>query len=191
MFPRSFHNSYLLDFARNRQLFFARRQAKIKAMKLLIVSPDSQAAGQKFTQELELSNLSEVEIMREVFRAFASHQIIVVREKSEPVMDDAKKKLERRIGDLCLNLLSREFFRAGKKISLNPNEFSLLNLLMENQEKVFSKKEILEKVWGYHHETKTNIVDVLVYRLRSKVDYGFSSSIIKTVRGCGFQLLLP
>ncbi len=91
-------------------------------------------------------------------------------------------------GDLTMDLEKREVFRQGKKISLQVKEFSLLDYFLRNPEKVITKALILEKVWGYDFDPQTNVVDVLVCRLRNKVDKDFSEKIIQTHRGVGYVL---
>ena len=92
------------------------------------------------------------------------------------------------VGNLSLNLLSHEVTREGEKIELQPREFALLEYLMRNAGNVVSKTMILEHVWDYHFDPQTNVVDVLVHRLRSKIDRGFKESLIHTVRGVGYVL---
>jgi DNA-binding response OmpR family regulator len=91
-------------------------------------------------------------------------------------------------GDLALDLLTREVSRSGKPIDLQPREFSLLEYLMRNAGRVVSKSVIIEHVWGYHFDPQTNVVDVLVSRLRNKVDREFDKKIIQTQRGVGYVL---
>jgi DNA-binding response OmpR family regulator len=93
-------------------------------------------------------------------------------------------------GELTLNLLTREVTRAGKKIDLQPREFSLLEYLMRNSGRVVSKTMIIEHVWGYNFDPQTNVVDVLVSRLRNKVDRDFEKPLIHTRRGVGYALKL-
>ncbi len=92
------------------------------------------------------------------------------------------------VGDLSMDLLTREVLRAGKKIELQPREFSLLEYFMRNTGNVLSKTVIMEHVWDYHFDPQTNIVDVLVSRLRSKIDRGFDEKLIHTIRGVGYVL---
>lgn len=91
-------------------------------------------------------------------------------------------------GDLTMDLLTREVSRDDRKIDLQPREFSLLEYLLRNSEHVLSKTMIMEHVWGYDFDPQTNVVDVLVSRLRTKVDKGFQSRLIHTVRGVGYVL---
>jgi heavy metal response regulator len=95
------------------------------------------------------------------------------------------------MGELSLDLLSREVARAGKKIDLQPREFSLLEYLMRNRGRVVSKTMIIEHVWGYNFDPQTNVVDVLVSRLRNKVDRDFENKLIHTHRGVGYAIKLP
>ncbi len=90
--------------------------------------------------------------------------------------------------DLTLDLLTRKVQRGSHAIDLRPREFALLEYLMRNAGKVVSKTMILSHVWGYNFDPSTNIVDVLVSRLRDKVDKPFAHKLIHTVRGVGYSL---
>ena len=92
------------------------------------------------------------------------------------------------VGDLSVDLLTREVRRGEGKIDLQPREFSLLEYLMRNAGRVVSKTMILEHVWGYSFDPQTNVVDVLVSRLRNKVDREFEKKMIHTIRGVGYVL---
>ena len=92
------------------------------------------------------------------------------------------------VGDLSIDLLSREVTRGGKAIELQPREFALLEYLMRNAGNVVSKTMILEHVWDYHFDPQTNVVDVLVHRLRNKIDRDFKEKMLQTVRGAGYVL---
>ncbi|HZD39601.1 MAG TPA: response regulator transcription factor [Terriglobales bacterium] len=92
------------------------------------------------------------------------------------------------VGDLSLDLLTRDCMRCGRKIELQPREFALLEYLMRNVGRVLTKTLILEHVWGYHFYPQTNVVDVLVSRLRNKVDREFEIKLIHTIRGVGYAL---
>jgi two-component system, OmpR family, response regulator len=94
-------------------------------------------------------------------------------------------------GDISLDLLKREVHREGKKIDLQPREFSLLEYLMRNGERVLSKTLILEHLWDYSFDPQTNVVDVLVCRLRNKIDRDFDQKTIHTIRGVGYVLKSP
>lgn len=95
------------------------------------------------------------------------------------------------VGDLTMDLLTREITRGGERIELQLREFSLLEYLMRNRGRVISKTMILEHVWNYGFDPQTNVVDVLISRLRSKVDKGFETKLIHTVRGVGYVLKAP
>ncbi|MFH1103173.1 MAG: response regulator transcription factor [Pseudomonadota bacterium] len=88
--------------------------------------------------------------------------------------------------DLTLDLIRREVARAGKKIFLNSREFSLLEYLMRNTERPVPKMMILEHIWDFHFDPQTNVVDVLVCRLRNKIDKDFPDKLIHTIRGVGY-----
>jgi two-component system, OmpR family, response regulator len=92
------------------------------------------------------------------------------------------------VGDLTLDLLSRKVERGGRAIDLRPREFALLEYLMRHPGRVLSKTMILSHVWGYSFDPGTNVVDVLVSRLRDQVDEGFATKMIHTVRGAGYVL---
>jgi len=92
------------------------------------------------------------------------------------------------IADLSLDLLTRRVVRGGKTIELRPREFALLEYLMRNAGKVVSKTMILSHVWDYNFDPQTNIVDVLVSRLRDKIDRPFETKRLHTVRGVGYVI---
>ena len=92
--------------------------------------------------------------------------------------------------DLSLNLLTREVTRHGRKIELQAREFSLLEYLMRHPGRVLSKTMILEHVWDYAFDPKTNVVDVLVCRLRNKLEGDLDPKLIHTLRGFGYALKL-
>lgn len=92
------------------------------------------------------------------------------------------------VGDLTLDLLTREITRAGQTIELQAREFSLLEYMMRHAGRVVTKTLILEHVWDYSFDPQTNVVDVLVHRLRSKVDKDFPKKLIQTIRGVGYVL---
>jgi DNA-binding response OmpR family regulator len=94
-------------------------------------------------------------------------------------------------GELSMDLLKREPYRGDQKLDLQPREFALLELLLRNKEQVVSKTMILSHIWGYHFDPQTNVVDVLVSRLRSKVDKDFTTKYIHTIRGVGYVLKRP
>jgi len=92
------------------------------------------------------------------------------------------------VGDLSMDLLSREVFRSGRKIELQPREFALLEYLMRNAGRVVSKTMIMEHVWDYNFDPQTNVVEARMSKLRDKIDRGFDRQLIETVRGVGYVL---
>ena len=93
-----------------------------------------------------------------------------------------------RVSDLSMNLISREVIRSGKKIELQPIEFSLLEFLMRNAGRVVSKTMIMEHVWDYNFDPQTNVVETRICRLRDKIDRDSDKKLIQTVRGVGYAL---
>lgn len=90
--------------------------------------------------------------------------------------------------DITLNLVTREVMRSGRKIELQPLEFSLLEYLLRNAGRIVSKTMIMEHVWDYHFDPGTNVVEARICRLRDKIDKGFDSRLIHTVRGVGYAI---
>lgn len=89
-------------------------------------------------------------------------------------------------GGVTLNLLTREVAREGTRLDLQAREFALLELLLRNAGRVLTKTFLLERLWDYSFDPQTNVVDVLVCRLRAKVDRDFDAKRIQTVRGAGY-----
>jgi two-component system, OmpR family, response regulator len=92
------------------------------------------------------------------------------------------------VGDLSVNLLTREVVRGGRKIELQPIEFSLLEYLMRHAGRVVSKSMIMEHVWNYNFDPQTNVVEARICRLRDKIDRDFPKKLIHTLRGVGYVL---
>jgi len=95
---------------------------------------------------------------------------------------------ELRVGDLELDLLARAAKRAGRPIELQPREFRLLEYLMRNAGQVITRTMLLEHVWDYHFDPQTNVIDVHISRLRSKIDKGQGEPLLHTVRGAGYVI---
>jgi two-component system OmpR family response regulator len=95
------------------------------------------------------------------------------------------------VGELSLDLLSRKVVRAGKRIDLQPREFALLEYLIRRVGQVVSKTMIMEHIWDYDFDPQTNVVEVLISRLRRKVDQDFANKMIHTIRGVGYVLNTP
>ena len=95
------------------------------------------------------------------------------------------------VGDMTLNLLTREVTRAGQTIDLQAREFALLDLLMRHPGRPVTKTMILEHIWDYSFDPQTNVVDVLAHRLRSKIEKNFPVKLMQTIRGVGYVLKAP
>jgi two-component system, OmpR family, copper resistance phosphate regulon response regulator CusR len=93
--------------------------------------------------------------------------------------------------DVVVDPISRQAWRAGVRLNLSPQDFSLLLLFVKKQGEVLSREEILDKAWGMKFEPKTNVVDVAVWRLRSRVDGENRRQLIHTIRGVGYILKVP
>lgn len=93
-----------------------------------------------------------------------------------------------RVGDLELDRLAHTAKRAGQDIILQPREFRLLEYLMRHAGQVVTRTMLLENVWDYHFDPQTNVIDVHISRLRSKIEKGFDTPLLHTVRGAGYML---
>lgn len=111
-------------------------------------------------------------------------RIEVLVRRSNP--DQVKTKLQ--VGDLEVDLLSRKVTRSGTEIELQPREFRLLEYLMKNADRVVTRTMLLENVWEYHFDPQTNVIDVHISRLRSKIDKNFDEPLLHTIRGAGYSL---
>jgi two-component system OmpR family response regulator len=96
-----------------------------------------------------------------------------------------------RVADLEVDLLSRDVTRAGRPVELQPREFRLLECLMRNAGRVMTRTMLLEQVWDYHFDPQTNVIEVHISRLRSKIDKGFDGQLLHTVRGAGYCIRAP
>lgn len=92
------------------------------------------------------------------------------------------------IGDMEVDILARKVIRAGKVIMLQAREFRLLEYLARYKGQIVTRTMLLEAVWDYHFDPETNIIDVHISRLRSKIDKGFDKPYLKTIRGTGYML---
>ncbi|HEY8617098.1 response regulator transcription factor [Phenylobacterium sp.] len=93
-----------------------------------------------------------------------------------------------RVGELEMDLIARTVHRQGKEIDLQPREFQLLEFMMRHAGQSVTRTMLLEKVWEYHFDPQTNVIDVHISRLRSKIDKGFDRPMLQTVRGAGYRL---
>jgi two-component system OmpR family response regulator len=90
------------------------------------------------------------------------------------------------VADLSMNLITREVARNGQRIELHPREYSLLEFLLRHAGRPVTKTMILEHIWDFHFDPQTNVVDVLIHRLRAKIDKNFPVKLIQTIRGVGY-----
>jgi len=95
------------------------------------------------------------------------------------------------VGDLEMDLLARTVTRAGKRLDLLAQEFKILEYLLRHAGEVVTRTMLLEKVWDFHFDPKTNIVETHISRLRSKIDKGFDKPLLHTVRGAGYVIRAP
>ena len=101
---------------------------------------------------------------------------------------DASLETKLRAADLEIDLLTRAVTRSGRPIVLQPREFKLLEYLVRNAGHIVTRTMLLENVWDYHFDPQTNVIDVHVSRLRSKIDKGFDEPLLQTVRGAGYMI---
>jgi two-component system OmpR family response regulator len=109
---------------------------------------------------------------------------VLGRRKASPPVEDMVYK----IGDLELDRLSHQVRRQGREILLQPREYRLLEYLMKNAGQVVTRTMLLEHVWDYHFDPQTNVIDVHVSRLRSKIEKDFDKPLLRTIRGAGYMI---
>ncbi len=155
-------------------------------------------ATNRHTPILILSALGEVDDRVEGLKAGADDYLSKPFAFSE--LDARLEALQRRsgaginmetnlkVGDLELDQLSRTAARAGRTIELQPREYRLLEYLMRHAGQVVTRTMLLEHVWDYHFDPQTNVIDVHISRLRSKIDKGFDKALLHTVRGAGYMI---
>lgn len=103
-----------------------------------------------------------------------------------PPVSDVRTSL--RVGDLEMDLLKHSVSRAGRAVELQPQEFRLLEYLMRSEGRVVTRTMLLENVWDFHFDPQTSVVETHISRLRAKIDKGFESELLKTLRGVGYCL---
>jgi len=106
----------------------------------------------------------------------------------KPKIEQPKRTAELQVGDLKVNTDTREVTREGVHIDLTPREFDLLVYLLQNKNIVLTREQLIEQVWGFDYYGDTNVVDVYIRYVRQKVDKGFDSAYIQTVRGVGYTI---
>jgi two-component system, OmpR family, response regulator len=117
------------------------------------------------------------------FGELEARLLALVRRMESPATQTAIQ-----VGDLSLDLLSRKVTRAGQAIALKPREYKLLEYLMRHAGQVVTRTMLLENVWDYHFDPQTNVIDVHISNLRQKIDSGFATPLLHTVRGAGYRL---
>ena len=149
------------------------------------------------TPALILSALGEVDHRVEGLKAggddylvkpYAFAELLARVEALARRRDPETVKTKLTVGDLEMDLLARTVVRGEEDIILQPREFRLLEFLMKHAGQVVTRTMLLEKVWDYHFDPQTNVIDVHISRLRSKIDKPFDQPILHTVRGAGYRL---
>ena len=108
---------------------------------------------------------------------------VLIRRQAIP-----QRQTHLRVGDLEIDLLTHQVRRAGRTVELLPREYRLLEYLMRHAGQVVTRTMLLENVWDYHFDPQTNVIDVHISRLRSKIDKGFAQPLLHTVRGAGYMI---
>ena len=157
------------------------------------------SSGRK-TPVLILSALGEVDDRVEGLKAggddylvkpFAFAELLARIEALSRRGDPGGEQTRLKVGDLELDRLTRTVKRAGRTIDMQPREFKLLEYLMQHAGQVVTRTMLLEGVWDYHFDPQTNVIDVHISRLRNKIDKGFDTPLLHTVRGAGYVLKAP
>lgn len=149
------------------------------------------------TPVLILSALGEVDHRVEGLRAggddylakpYAFSELLARVEAIGRRTDPTAAVTKLKVGELEMDLLARTVKRDGQNILLQPREFRLLECLLRNAGRVVTRTMLLEKVWDYHFDPQTNVIDVHISRLRGKIDKDFDTPLLHTVRGAGYRL---
>lgn len=123
-----------------------------------------------------------------IVKPFSFSEVLV---RAQTILRRTSKQVEGgklKYQDLEVDLVTRTVRRGDNVIELHQKEFALIECLLRNKEKVLTKTQILEKVWKYDFDPQTNVVDVLICRVRNKIDKGFKTKLIKTFRGVGYAI---
>jgi two-component system OmpR family response regulator len=157
-------------------------------------------SSERKTPVLILSALGEVDDRVQGLKAgsddylvkpFAFSELLARIEALARRSDPQGEQTRLHLADLELDRMTRTVKRAGKAIEMQPREFSLLEYLMQHAGQVVTRTMLLEGVWDYHFDPQTNVIDVHISRLRNKIDKGFDTPLLHTVRGAGYCLKAP
>ncbi|MEZ5479069.1 MAG: response regulator transcription factor [Thiolinea sp.] len=157
-------------------------------------------ARQMTVPVLILSALGEVDNRVEGLRAGGDDYLVKPYAFSEllarlqALLRRAQPTQEQTVLSLCdleMDLMKRQVKRAGQLLNLQPREFALLEYLLRNTGQVVTRTMLLEKVWDYHFDPQTNVIDVHISRLRGKIDRDFDPPLLHTIRGAGYMLYDP
>ena len=165
----------------------------------LSIVQDMRDRGDK-TPVLILSALGDVDDRVKGLRAggddylakpFAFAELLARLEAIQRRQQANKYETRLKVADLEMDLLSHRVTRGGQVLTLQPREYKLLEYMMQHAGQVVTRTMLLENVWDYHFDPQTNVIDVHVSRLRQKIDRGFDSTLLSTVRGAGYLLQDP
>jgi two-component system OmpR family response regulator len=122
-----------------------------------------------------------------IVKPFSINELLArVRAILRRVEKERATKLQ--VEDLTVDLKAHKVFRGGRRIDLTPKEYALLEYLMRNEGQILTRTMISESIWDYHFDSLTNVIDVHVYHLRNKIDKGFESKLLHTIKGVGYVL---
>ncbi len=121
--------------------------------------------------------------------AFAELMARVNALARRPPVQDIKTVL--RVADLELDMMRRQARRAGQRIDLLPKEFTLLDVLMRNEGRVVTRTMLLERVWDFHFDPRTSVVETHISRLRAKIDKPFDVPLLHTIKNAGYSIHAP
>jgi two-component system OmpR family response regulator len=165
----------------------------------LTIIQDMRSRGDK-TPVLILSALGDVDDRVKGLRAggddylvkpFAFAELLARLEAIQRRQQANKFETRLKVADLEMDLLSHRVTRGGQVLTLQPREYKLLEYMMQHAGQVVTRTMLLENVWDYHFDPQTNVIDVHISRLRQKIDRGFDSALLSTVRGAGYLLQDP
>jgi two-component system OmpR family response regulator len=171
----------------------------LPALDGLSIIQDMRGRGDK-TPVLILSALGDVDDRVKGLRAggddylvkpFAFAELLARLEAIQRRQQANKFETRLKVADLEMDLLSHRVTRGGQVLTLQPREYKLLEYMMQHAGQVVTRTMLLENVWDYHFDPQTNVIDVHISRLRQKIDRGFDSTLLSTVRGAGYLLQDP